>query len=99
MLEQWLHYRTNGVSLSLEELLLFKKQHHSFDLAPKGKIQAQLSGGYLARSKGRGTEFDEARHYQAGDDAGLLTGESLHVQVKLTLNCIEKKKNGQFYCR
>jgi uncharacterized protein (DUF58 family) len=27
-----------------------------------------MSGNYLARSKGRGMEFDEVRHYQNGDD-------------------------------
>ena len=27
-----------------------------------------MSGGYLSRQKGRGMEFDEARHYLPGDD-------------------------------
>jgi uncharacterized protein (DUF58 family) len=31
-------------------------------------VQAKLAGAYLAKTKGRGMEFDEARHYQAGDD-------------------------------
>lgn len=31
-------------------------------------MQAKLAGSYLAKTKGRGMEFDEARHYQPGDD-------------------------------
>lgn len=69
MIEQWLQtYQTNGIDLSLQELLQYKNRHQTFDLSPRHNIKAQLAGGYLARSKGRGMEFDEARHYQAGDD-------------------------------
>ncbi len=68
-IKQWLaDYQTNGVSLSLQELLLYRNRHHGFDLSPQHTIKAQLAGGYIARSKGRGMEFDEARHYQPGDD-------------------------------
>ena len=69
MIEAWLQtYKTNGVDLALSELLQYKNRHQAFDLSPRHIIRAQLSGGYVARSKGRGMEFDEARHYQAGDD-------------------------------
>jgi uncharacterized protein (DUF58 family) len=37
-------------------------------LSPRKTVQAKLAGAYLAKTKGRGMEFDEARHYQAGDD-------------------------------
>jgi uncharacterized protein (DUF58 family) len=38
------------------------------NLSPRKTVQAKLAGAYLAKTKGRGMEFDEARHYQAGDD-------------------------------
>ncbi|QJR79867.1 DUF58 domain-containing protein [Alteromonas pelagimontana] len=66
---QWLNeLHTNGVELSVQELLRYQQLTSLVNLAPKSAPQAQLSGAYLAKQKGRGMEFDEARHYQAGDD-------------------------------
>ena len=39
-----------------------------FLLAAAKNLHSKMSGNYLARSKGRGMEFDEVRHYQNGDD-------------------------------
>lgn len=58
----------NGFSLGTKELLAYQAFTHAINLRPSKQASAQLSGGYLSRIKGRGMEFDEARHYQPGDD-------------------------------
>lgn len=60
-------YQT-GVDVQLEELLSYKQQE-KLQLQPKATAAyQQLAGNYLAKIKGRGMEFAEVRHYQAGDD-------------------------------
>ncbi|MGB5445907.1 MAG: DUF58 domain-containing protein [Psychromonas sp.] len=60
-------YQT-GVDVCLTELLSYKRQT-KMQLHPPGDLATrQLSGNYLAKIKGRGMEFSEVRHYQAGDD-------------------------------
>ena len=59
---------SNGVSLGLTELVNYQNKTALIDLAGRKNIQGQMSGNYLSRSKGRGMEFDEVRHYQTGDD-------------------------------
>lgn len=57
-----------GIDVSLTELLSYKQQA-KLKLQPISKVAAKhLSGNYLANIKGRGMEFAEVRHYQAGDD-------------------------------
>ena len=59
---------TDGVNLSIDELIPYQNKTSLVNLAPKQALHGQMSGNYLARSKGRGMEFDEVRHYQSGDD-------------------------------
>jgi len=59
---------SNGVELAMQELLQYQNKTALIDLSSRKKIQGQMSGNYLSRSKGRGMEFDEVRHYQTGDD-------------------------------
>jgi uncharacterized protein (DUF58 family) len=67
--KSWLEqHHTNGVSLGMKELLYYQNKSVLLDINPKKAIQAKLAGSYLAKTKGRGMEFDEARHYQPGDD-------------------------------
>lgn len=59
---------SDGVNLSIEELLAYQHKTSLINLAPKKALHGSMSGNYLARSKGHGMEFDEVRHYQVGDD-------------------------------
>ncbi|WP_088331993.1 DUF58 domain-containing protein [Lacimicrobium sp. SS2-24] len=66
---QWLErHQTDGVNLTLTELLHYQSKTAMLDLSPRKTIQSKLAGTYLAKTRGRGMEFDEARHYQPGDD-------------------------------
>lgn len=65
----WLQEQhSNGVTLSMAELMRYQQKTHLLDLSPKSTNQSKLAGNYLATSKGRGMEFDEVRHYNPGDD-------------------------------
>ncbi|GLS89731.1 hypothetical protein GCM10007916_07980 [Psychromonas marina] len=64
-------YQT-GVDVHLNELLSYKQQE-KLQLQPTAKAAyQQLAGNYLAKIKGRGMEFAEVRHYQAGDDVRTI---------------------------
>lgn len=68
-IEKWLSkYQSNGVTLGIKELLHYQGKTGLLNLSPRKTVQAKLAGAYLAKTKGRGMEFDEARHYQPGDD-------------------------------
>lgn len=64
-------YQT-GVDVQLNELLSYKQQE-KLQLQPTATAAyQQLAGNYLAKIKGRGMEFAEVRHYQAGDDVRTI---------------------------
>jgi uncharacterized protein (DUF58 family) len=68
-IQLWLaKYKTNGVDIGLPELLCYRSLSHLLNLRPSRDIAGALSGGDRSKIKGRGMEFDEARHYQPGDD-------------------------------
>lgn len=59
---------TNGIDISINELIQYQTKTSLINLAARKDLHGKMSGNYLARSKGRGMEFDEVRHYQTGDD-------------------------------
>jgi uncharacterized protein (DUF58 family) len=63
---------SNGIHLSMQELLQYQSKSRLIDLTGKKNIHGKQSGNYLSRSKGRGMEFDEVRHYQTGDDVRAI---------------------------
>lgn len=65
---QLVSIHSNGVELAMAELLQYQNKTALIDLSARKNIHGQMSGNYLSRSKGRGMEFDEVRHYQTGDD-------------------------------
>lgn len=60
------------VALTIKKLMQYKLAHKLMTLHPKRTPQARLAGTYLSKMKGSGMEFDEARHYQAGDDISAI---------------------------
>jgi uncharacterized protein (DUF58 family) len=59
---------SNGVSCELAELVRYRALARKLNLVPNGSIKSSMAGTITSRFKGRGMEFDEARHYQPGDD-------------------------------
>ncbi len=66
--QQLANIQSNGVDISMAELLQYQNKSALIDLSARKNIHGKMSGNYLSRSKGRGMEFDEVRHYQTGDD-------------------------------
>jgi uncharacterized protein (DUF58 family) len=59
---------SDGISVGIDELMQYQNKASLINFSPKHQLHGKMSGNYLARSKGRGMEFDEVRHYQVGDD-------------------------------
>jgi len=85
---------SNGIDLSMQELLQYQSKSRLIDLAGKKNIRGKQSGNYLSRSKGRGMEFDEVRHYQTGDDVRAIdwrvTARTGQTHTKLFREEIER---------
>lgn len=57
---------TNGVIVELPELIALRRFAHSVRYTPERR--ALRSGNHLSKLRGRGMDFAEVRHYQAGDE-------------------------------
>ncbi len=58
---------SNGVELSLNELLVYKQQCVAW-LPPAKSLWSVMAGQHQSRRLGRGMDFSEVRQYQNGDD-------------------------------
>ncbi|MFC4892894.1 DUF58 domain-containing protein [Pseudofrancisella aestuarii] len=61
-----------GVKPDLQKLLDLRYQARGITFFKKQTANAVNAGGKLSKAKGRGMDFDEVRHYQAGDDIRLM---------------------------
>ncbi|MDP1604588.1 MAG: DUF58 domain-containing protein [Legionella sp.] len=57
---------TEGLIAELPELINLKRFAHRVHYKPEN--QRQRAGNHLSRIRGRGMDFSEVRHYQAGDE-------------------------------
>ncbi|MDH3347464.1 MAG: DUF58 domain-containing protein [Desulfobulbaceae bacterium] len=61
-----------GVTVSLKELVKLRAKTVGLKISGRHKSFAGRSGGHVSVHRGRGLEFDEVRHYQAGDDVRTI---------------------------
>ncbi len=85
---------SSGINLSINELIQYQNKSSLINLTAAKNLRGQMSGNYLARSKGRGMEFDEVRHYQNGDDIRAIdwrvTARTGETHTKLFREEIER---------
>lgn len=68
-LQQW---HSDGVHVSSAELMYYRSKVGAFARHRKLHPPKAQSGALLSKTRGRGMEFDEVRHYQAGDDVRAI---------------------------
>ncbi|MBE9568839.1 MAG: DUF58 domain-containing protein [Proteobacteria bacterium] len=61
-------YKNAGIYTSLKELVALQYKASGFSFLPKQPVHSILSGRHNSRLRGRGLNFEELRHYRAGDD-------------------------------
>lgn len=67
--QYWLErLHSNGLQPTMQELMYYRTKLPAFAKHRRHAPAASQSGPLLSKSKGRGMEFDEVRHYQPGDD-------------------------------
>jgi uncharacterized protein (DUF58 family) len=57
-----------NIYADLKELVALQHRASGFSLLPKQPVHSILSGRHSSRLRGRGLNFEELRHYRAGDD-------------------------------
>lgn len=95
----WLNAaHANGVNTSIAELMRYRYQPLSLPI-PRTTGSSVQAGQRLSRLRGRGMEFDEVRHYQAGDDIRAIdwrvTARTGQTHTKLFR---EEKERPVFVC-
>lgn len=65
----WLEkLRSDGLQPTMQELLYYRTRLPAIARHKRNLPAISQSGPLLSKTRGRGMEFDEVRHYQAGDD-------------------------------
>ena len=57
-----------NIYANLKTLVAMQSQASGFSFLPKQPVHSVLSGRHSSRLRGRGLNFEELRHYRAGDD-------------------------------
>lgn len=96
---EWLaHAHSDGVYPCMAELLKYRHQPLRLPV-PKASGSSAQAGQRLSKTRGRGMEFDEVRHYQAGDDVRAIdwrvTARTGQTHTKLFR---EEKERPVFLC-
>lgn len=77
----------NGTQVLLEELVQLRFYASQLELRQHKKLLSVMAGGKQSGFRGRGVDFVETRHYQAGDDIRALdwrvTARTGHPHTKL----------------
>ncbi|KFA98000.1 DUF58 domain-containing protein [Vibrio sp. ER1A] len=96
------------IATTLKALTQVKHRLHAFQFPPSKKVESRLVGGHLSGFRGRGLEFEEFRHYQAGDDVRnidwLVTAKTNQPHVReyrqekdrTVLLCVDQRSNMYF---
>lgn len=58
----------SNIYANLRDLVALQYQASGFSFLPKQPVHSILSGRHSSRLRGRGLNFEELRHYRAGDD-------------------------------
>lgn len=58
----------SGAQTNLKQLINLRHRAAELKLFARSKAQSQLAGSVKTHFRGRGIDFEEIRHYQAGDD-------------------------------
>ena len=61
-----------GIKPDIQELLNYRYQAKALKLFTNGRMNNVNAGSNMSNVKGRGMDFDEVRHYCAGDDIRLM---------------------------
>lgn len=78
---------SSGIDISLEELIALRSKVVHNPIHVKKRVSGLFYGQHIAKTRGRGIEFDTTREYQPGDDirrmAWRVTARSLKPHIKV----------------
>lgn len=71
--QEWLRqWHSDGIHVGTAELMYYRSKIGAFARHRRLHPPKSQTGALLSKTRGRGMEFDEVRHYQAGDDVRAI---------------------------